>query len=168
MTILRRLDPCRFVLLTLPAILLILPDGIPFLRAACNSVGTVGQVTNVAVATCTSCLIGCGGPTTAVATVTECTVSGSSTKCELSATVSFQIFTSGCVLEWTPSCAGGVGNCTSAVEDAATGPFSGSDSKSFGCDSYSDAMVLDLNTQGTTCVNCTPVVLFRGTGSCDP
>jgi hypothetical protein len=155
------LNPCMLTLFAVPAFIFLLPDGIPFSYAGCGSALSPGKAAGGAVNKCEDCVI--DGSTEV--DVSNCTLSTSSEKCEMTASVTIWV-NYDCDVFWNTTCSGNCGN-TLAISGGPTGPTS--ISKTHTCAAANDNMTIALvrsTAQGRECHLCVPFTFVETSATC--
>jgi hypothetical protein len=157
----RQNSPHALVVAAAALLFLCMPDGIPFLYAACASPGASGSVTNYGVNRCGPCITS-GNPQFVIYRTDNCTLVWDTPRCELTATVDLDINESGCKVYWKTFCGGQT--CGSATL-AGTGIMTGSRSMTVRCDGSDENMQIELG-HPQTCSSCSPSQCFVAQGTC--
>ena len=159
---LSRVSPPVLVAAALPFILLLAPDGIPFVTANCSTT-TTGNVSGP-----TSSCEDCNSvlPSTDWVDCLESTLTTDSGHCTMTAYVRFTIHTTDqCDVTWASRCA-----APCSIGPTITGPVTNhTASKQRYCNTLNDAMSIELNALAVNC-GCQNsggnLGIFTGTGVC--
>jgi hypothetical protein len=160
--------PSLLVAAAFPFFFLAAPDGIPFVYAGCTDNPVPVGVTNLAVNYCVGCSANTGSNDSI--SLSSCSLTSSSTKCDMYAHVTISITTSdACDAEWVTYCGTAVGQGFCKQVKFATGPVTNqSSSYAQACTVNGDVITIRVHKMGNC--NCATGnaggFVFEGVGTC--
>jgi hypothetical protein len=156
----RQDSPHVLIVAAAALLFLCMPDGIPFLYAACSSPGASGSVYPFGVVRSGPCIA--APPEFVVYRADHVTLTANTPRCELTATAELDINQGGCAVYWKTFCGGDP--CATVL--AGTGTLDDEiTSMTVKCNGAGESMSIVLGFP-QNCSSCIPAQCYEASGTC--